>query len=147
MTANVLNVRYAPTTDSRIAKTVKRGQVYTIIETAGDWGKLKSGAGWIHLGYTSKDTSKPAPAPTPPATGTTLRRGSTGEAVYKLQAGLLRVFPAYAHPIRTNGGPNRTFGPATEKVVKEFQKRSALKVDGVVGDATRAALGRYGIRW
>lgn len=28
--------------------------VYTIVETKGDWGKLKSGAGWIHLGYTER---------------------------------------------------------------------------------------------
>ena len=28
--------------------------VYTIVETDGNWGKLKSGAGWIHLGYTKK---------------------------------------------------------------------------------------------
>lgn len=156
ITADVLNVRYGPGTNYRIQRdpqnpsknlVATKGQVFTIVETAGDWGKLKSGAGWIHLGYTSKGTSKPAPAPTPPATSTTLRRGSTGEAVYKLQAGLLRVFPAYAGPIRTNGGPNQTFGPATENVVREFQKRSALKVDGVVGPDTRAALNRHGIQW
>ena len=28
--------------------------VYTIVETSGNWGRLKSGAGWIHLGYTKK---------------------------------------------------------------------------------------------
>lgn len=28
--------------------------VYTIVETSGSWGKLKSGAGWIHLGYTER---------------------------------------------------------------------------------------------
>lgn len=28
--------------------------VYTIVETSGKWGRLKSGAGWIHLGYVER---------------------------------------------------------------------------------------------
>ena len=27
---------------------------YTIVETSGNWGKLKSGAGWICLDYTKR---------------------------------------------------------------------------------------------
>ena len=41
---------------SRLSKSmgyIKPG-VYTIVETYGNWGKLKSGVGWIHLGYTEK---------------------------------------------------------------------------------------------
>ena len=30
------------------------GEVLTIVEVQNGWGKLKSGAGWIHLGYTKK---------------------------------------------------------------------------------------------
>jgi peptidoglycan hydrolase-like protein with peptidoglycan-binding domain len=33
------------------------------------------------------------------------------------------------------------FGPATERVVREFQRRAGLHVDGIVGPATRGALG------
>lgn len=51
ITANVLNVRSGPGTNYRINQTVKRGEAYTIVEVQGDWGRLKSGAGWIHLGY------------------------------------------------------------------------------------------------
>ena len=65
VTADVLNVRYAPNTSSRITTTVKKGEAYTIVERTADakWGKLKSGAGWIHLSYTRPRTTTPAPAP------------------------------------------------------------------------------------
>lgn len=51
---NSLNIRKGPGTSYSIVGTVKKNEVYTIIETRGKWGKLKSGAGWIHLGYTIK---------------------------------------------------------------------------------------------
>jgi hypothetical protein len=51
---DVLNVRIGPGTNYRIATQVKKGNVFTIVAEKGDWGKLKSGAGWIHLGYTKK---------------------------------------------------------------------------------------------
>ena len=54
VTADTLNVRKGPGTSYAITTQVKKNQVYTIVETQGKWGKLKSGAGWIHLGYTSK---------------------------------------------------------------------------------------------
>ena len=56
VTAKVLNVRKGAGTKYAIATTVRKGEVYTIVETkvvnGKKWGKLKSGAGWIHLGYT-----------------------------------------------------------------------------------------------
>ena len=54
ITADVLNVRAGASTDSKITTQVKKNQVYTIVAESGDWGKLKSGAGWIHLDYTKK---------------------------------------------------------------------------------------------
>ena len=51
---DVLNVRASASTSAKITTQVKKGQVYTIVAESGDWGKLKSGAGWIHLGYTKK---------------------------------------------------------------------------------------------
>ena len=33
---------------------VYKRQVYTIVEQKGNWGRLKSGAGWISLSYTKK---------------------------------------------------------------------------------------------
>lgn len=52
ITADVLNVRAGAGTGYKVTTTVKRNEVYTIVETQGNWGKLKSGAGWICLDYT-----------------------------------------------------------------------------------------------
>lgn len=49
-----LNIRSGAGTSYKVVGTVKKGEVYTIVQTSGDWGKLKSGAGWIHLDYTIK---------------------------------------------------------------------------------------------
>lgn len=54
VTANRLNYRSGPSMNSRIEGIVNKNQVFTIIEENGDWGKLKSGAGWINLNYTEK---------------------------------------------------------------------------------------------
>ncbi len=63
---------------------------------------------------------------------TVLRRGSTGDAVGELQ-GLLR---ARGFPLTVDND----FGPATELAVIEFQRRSGLAPDGIVGRLTWAAL-------
>lgn len=70
-----------------------------------------------------------------------IRRGATGERVKRLQAGLNRVFPAYSK-LKVDS----IFGYATERVVKEFQKRAGIKVDGIVGNQTTTALARFGIK-
>ena len=54
ITADVLNVRAAASDTSKITTQVKKNQAYTIVGRSGDWGKLKSGAGWINLNYTKK---------------------------------------------------------------------------------------------
>jgi len=66
----------------------------------------------------------------------TLRRGSTGKEVADLQAFLNRVFPRYSS-LAVDGA----FGERTEAVVKEFQRRSGLEPDGIVGPLTWRALG------
>jgi hypothetical protein len=54
VTADVLNVRSGPSTNYKINTTVKKNEVYTIVGEESNWGKLKSGAGWISLAYTQK---------------------------------------------------------------------------------------------
>ena len=85
-------------------------------------------------------------APPKPVAPTTpiimMRRGATGESVRKLQDGLNRVFPAYSKLKE-----DAIFGYATERVIKEFQKRSNLKIDGIVGPVTKAALAKHGIKF
>lgn len=93
------------------------------------------GRAWAFL------SAPPAPAPKPPApkpTGrATIRRGSKGQLVRDLQTRLRTRYPAYARGVLTDGD----FGPRTEAAVKEFQRRSRLAVDGIVGPRTWAALG------
>lgn len=48
-----LNIRTGPGTKYESKGYIKPG-TYTIVKTDGKWGKLKSGAGWIHLDYTKK---------------------------------------------------------------------------------------------
>ena len=46
-----LNVRAKATADSTKKGVVHKGEAYTITKVSGNWGYLKSGLGWIHLGY------------------------------------------------------------------------------------------------
>lgn len=50
----VLNVRAGAGTNYKITTQVKQNQIYTIVDQKNNWGKLKSGAGWICLDYTIK---------------------------------------------------------------------------------------------
>lgn len=52
--ADVLNIRKEPTTNSKIVGTIEDKGVYTITETIGEWGKLKSCLGYINLSYTDR---------------------------------------------------------------------------------------------
>ena len=45
-----LNIRKSADFNSAVVGTVKKGEVYTIVETSNGLGKLKSGAGWISMG-------------------------------------------------------------------------------------------------
>ena len=54
VTADALNIRKGPGTEYTITGVIKDKGCYTIIEQQGNWGKLKSGAGWISLRYTKK---------------------------------------------------------------------------------------------
>lgn len=54
VTAGALNVRAGAGTGYRIVKVVHKGEIYTIVQTSGGWGKLSDGSGWISLAYTKK---------------------------------------------------------------------------------------------
>ncbi len=68
----------------------------------------------------------------------TLKVGDRGEAVRQLQAGLNRDYPAYSKLV-----VDGDFGPATEAVIREFQRRAGLPVDGVAGFSTLAKLEEF----
>ena len=54
VTADILNVRKGAGVKFEKTTYVKQNQIYTIVDTDGSWGKLKSGAGWINLNYTKR---------------------------------------------------------------------------------------------
>lgn len=94
--------------------------------------RLESG----YLGLLAGVTSPPKPPAPNPVARPTLRRGSTGGDVIYLQALLNRMFASYS-----NLAVDGDFGPATEAVVREVQRRSKLSADGVVGPDTWRVLG------
>jgi N-acetyl-anhydromuramyl-L-alanine amidase AmpD len=84
----------------------------------------------------------PAPTPRPAVpvgeyADVLMYRGATGPHVAELQRRLKYAYAAYAGHLEIDG----FYGPETEAVVREFQRRTpGLKVDGIVGPATAAAL-------
>ena len=71
----------------------------------------------------------------PPYPTTTMRNGDHGDHVRQLQALLNRDYPAYSK-LDADGA----FGPKTEAVIREFQRRAGLPVNGVAGPETLAKL-------
>lgn len=63
VTATALNVRSQPTTDSRINTVIHKNEIYTLTDVKGSWGKLKSGAGWVHMNYMQAINKKPYKPP------------------------------------------------------------------------------------
>lgn len=98
----------------------------------GVWGPGMQAA---HSAYVAV-VSRPTPAPSPSGARPIIRKGAEGKDVKDLQDRLNGRYPAYSK-LTADG----KFGPATERVVKEFQKRSGLVNDGIVGGRTWAALG------
>ncbi|MBI2639430.1 MAG: peptidoglycan-binding protein [Candidatus Sungbacteria bacterium] len=67
----------------------------------------------------------------------TLRRGSTGDDVRRLQE-VLNSRGVYPEGLATG-----FFGPATERAVKRFQERNGLESVGIVGPKTREKLNEF----
>lgn len=68
VTTAALNIRSGAGTNNDIVGCIRDRGTYTIIETNGNWGKLKSGAGWICLDYTKKVGSGESTPSTPAQT-------------------------------------------------------------------------------
>lgn len=54
---DALNIRAGAGTNYAINGCIRDRGIYTIVETQGNWGRLKSGAGWICLVYTQKTSN------------------------------------------------------------------------------------------
>ena len=84
---------------------------------------------------TKPASSSPTPAPTAtpdPSTFTNLKKGSTGEAVQRLQAALASL----GYTVNTDGN----YTNATVTAVKQFQQQNGLSVDGIAGPTTQKLL-------
>lgn len=71
-----------------------------------------------------------------PLSRRTLSRGREGADVATVQEHLNSVYPTYSDLVLDG-----IFGPSMESTVKEFQRRSFITVDGIIGPATWTALG------
>jgi hypothetical protein len=93
---------------------------------------------WFYLPgpITDEDGTPGSPLTPYPSAVVFLRLGSTGNKVRVLQNRLNRDYPLYANLV-----VDGQFGPQTEMVVMEFQRRSGLVVDGIAGPATLTLLG------
>lgn len=98
----------------------------------------------VHVLFFDRAYVAPTTARKPPPVmpSTDLRRGVKNNAVRSLQKGLNRVFASYSH-LATDGD----FGPATDAVIREFQRRAGLHADGIVGPDTRAKLASMGVKF
>jgi hypothetical protein len=93
----------------------------------------------------------PVPTPTPTPVHPVVKRGDSGDAVRHVQMFFRNNFPAY----RNSVGFQRyqlivvdgSYGYQTEAWVKEFQKRTNLPKDGVVGPATLTKMRSYGYKY
>lgn len=89
--------------------------------------------------FKALETKKPPvsskPKPPPSAGPRTLNRGDTGQDVRTLQKLLNDKFPSYSRLV-----VDGVFGPATEAVIEEFQRKNKITPSGDYGPKTRAAL-------
>lgn len=109
--------------------TVKRGNVKTDVSPWTHWGIPRGLYSIEELRKAGFDVDESKNIPT-------LRRGSSGDEVKKLQS-LLND--------KSGAGLNvdGNFGAKTEAAVKEYQKNNGLTVDGIVGAKTWASLGVF----
>lgn len=93
------------------------------------------------------EIGSPPNAPVQP-THPMLQKGSTGEYVRWTQSFLRTNFPSYRHYVPYLSGKllevDGNFGGQTESWVKEFQRRTSLTRDGIVGPATVAKMRSFG---
>ena len=153
--ANNVNVRKTANGAYADVKIAKSGTVlaYTETRTVNNviWYYIimdDGFRGWINGNFATETSSSGTPNPTtppsvdedyvPPTKGqeaayTTLRRGSSGQAVTNLVTEL-KLQGYYT------GAITSSYNAAVEEAVKAFQKAKGLKVDGVAGSETQHAL-------
>lgn len=124
------------------------GRYQTFLRAYGYTGRIDNvwgpGQQAAHAKYYAQVAAPRPPAPAPaPASNLSnggrpaIARGAKGPLVGHLQRILNQKYPAYSKLSIDND-----FGRSTERVVREFQRRAGLSVDGVAGPRTWNALGQ-----
>lgn len=143
-----LNIRAGAGTSYAINGTIRDNGTYTITAISGDWGKLKSGAGWINLKYCTFAGASSAGSATASATTSTTKAANpyktptrnikltspmqTGEDVKWVQWELVEA----GHSITIDG----YFGQKSKAALITYQTAHGLTADGICGKNTRAAM-------
>lgn len=113
-----------------------------LVELATHEELLRNNGVHVELSHSQARPASSAPrqyVPTP-SPAEVLRQGERGADVRALQDRLARLgyTAPHGHPLKIDGD----FGGKTDHAVRAFQRAHGLRVDGVVGDDTRAALSR-----
>lgn len=128
VTTGALNIRSGAGTGNSVVGCIRDKGVYTIVETQGNWGKLKSGAGWICLDYTSKNINS---APAKVQTNSTSSGYVLGKYVVNTPAGL---------NVRSGAGTN--FG-----IKKTYQNGTRFDTYEIRGEWARTPSGWVNLRY
>ncbi|NJL02785.1 MAG: peptidoglycan-binding protein [Spirulinaceae cyanobacterium RM2_2_10] len=129
-----LNARSGPSTSSSVLMCVANGATLKpVVASQGDWLQLSSGR-WVYGPFTTAIGT----GGRPPIVSESfpLRRGMQGESVSTLQRKLISL----DYNVGT-AGDDGIFGAGTENAVRRFQDTNGLVVDGIVGTATKDAMG------
>lgn len=132
VTAGALNIRKGPGTNYDVAGCIRDKGSYTIVDEQDGWGRLKSGAGWISLAY----TTKAGEAGTKPELTRILKLASPN-----MRGGDVRWAQQRLNELGYGcGKADGIFGQGTDKAVKAFQGANGLSQDGDIGPKTWAKL-------
>ena len=147
VTTNALNIRNGAGTNSDIVGCIRDRGTYTIVETSGNWGKLKSGRGWICLDYTSKNGGNSAPSqPSQPAQtqGHYVGETVTINGVYASSGSSKRLHPA----VKTGTITKIVNGAANPYLLNNGNigwVNDSCIVGGVAGTVTKTVVAKSGL--
>lgn len=133
-TAN-LNVRASAGVTGQFVTVALKGTKVTITETtkvgnvSWGYGVVNEKSGWMSMDYLKALKSEEKPIPSH-SSSKVLKRGDVGPAVGDLQRTLIRL--GY------NLSVDNSFGPATDRALRDFQSKNGLAADGRPGPATQA---------
>jgi hypothetical protein len=150
----IYNRRIWQRSDNFVSRTYNGSNPHTdhvhVNSDFGQWADTVTGTNWHLDAIGTMPGSTPPPPPAPVPSSSTLKSGATGEAVRKVQRFLLSVFPTYRNSVNVRRGVplvvDGNFGPQTVAWVEEFQRRTGLTDDGIVGPKTFAAMRKYGYK-